>query len=111
MGMTFPPLLLSKSPEIRKIEKTFRGEGKGGTKFSHDNAAHDKERSEDLKIGDISLQDELVEAGRHHSSEAAENDQDGWRHQKKGSEVDVVVDCVDQRRKQELEGSSDGLFI
>ena len=49
------------------------------TKFSHDNTAHDEERSEELKVGDISLEDELVDEGRHHSSEAAENDPDGWR--------------------------------
>ena len=55
------------------------------TKFSHDNTAHDEERSEELKVGDISLEDELVEAGGDHSSEAAENDPDGWRHQEKAS--------------------------
>ena len=43
------------------------------TKFSHDNTAHDEERSEELKVGDISLEDELVDAGRDHSSEAAED--------------------------------------
>ena len=97
MGMTFPPLLLSKSPEIRKIEIKHlgRGEGKGGTKFSHDNAAHDEERSEELEVGDISPQDELVQAGRHDSPEAAENDPDRWRHQDEAGQVDVVVDCVD----------------
>ena len=55
------------------------------TKFSHDNTAHDEERSEELKPRDISSQDELVEAGRHHSSEAAENDPDGWWHQEQAS--------------------------
>ena len=45
------------------------------------------------------------------TTEAAENDPDGWRHQDQTSQVDVVVDSVDQRRQQELEGSSDGLFI
>ena len=55
------------------------------TKFSHDNTAHDEERSEELKVGDISLEDELVEACRHHSSEAAENDPDGWRNQEQAS--------------------------
>ena len=49
------------------------------TKFSHDNTAHDEERSEKLKVGDISPQDELVDEGRDDSSEAAENDPDGWR--------------------------------
>ena len=81
------------------------------TKFSHDNTAHDEKRSEELKAGDISLEDELVDTGRHHSSEAAESDPDGWRHQEQASQVDVVVDSVDQRRQQELEGGSDGLFI
>ena len=55
------------------------------TKFSHDNTAHDEERSEELKVGDISLEDELVDAGRDHSSEAAESDPDGWRHQEQAS--------------------------
>ena len=55
------------------------------TKFSHDNTAHDEERREELKLRDISSQDELIDAGRHNSSEAAENDPDGWRHQQKAS--------------------------
>ena len=65
------------------------------TKFSHDNTAHDEERREELKLRDISSQDELVDAGCHHSSEAAENDQNRWRHQEQASKVDVVVDSVD----------------
>ena len=81
------------------------------TEFSYDNAAHDEERSEELKVRNISLQEELVDKGRDDSSEAAENDQNGWRHQEKAGQVDVVVDSVDQRRQQELEGSSDRLFI
>ena len=48
------------------------------TKFSHDNTAHDEERSEELKVRDISPQDELVQEGRQNGSEAAENDQNGW---------------------------------
>ena len=65
------------------------------TKFSHDNTAHDEKRSDNLKVGDISLQDGLVDECRHHSSEAAENNPDRWRHQDKASQVDVVVDSVD----------------
>ena len=65
------------------------------TKFSHDNAAHDEKRSKELKVGDISSQDELVDEDCHHSSEAAENDPDGWRHQEKASKVDVVVKSID----------------
>ena len=65
------------------------------TKFSHDNTAHDEERSEELKVRDISPQDELVQEGRQNGSEAAENDPDGWRHQDKASKVDVVVYSVD----------------
>ena len=81
------------------------------TEFSHDNASHYKERTEKLKAWNVSLQEELVDEGRDDSSEAAENDPDGWRHQEQASQVDVVVDSVDQRRQQELEGSSDRLFI
>ena len=51
------------------------------TKFSHDNTAHDEERREELKLRDISSQDELVDGGCHHSSKAAENDPDRWWHQ------------------------------
>ena len=54
-------------------------------KFSHDNTTHDEKRREELKVGDISSQDELVDEDCHHSSEAAENDPDGWRHQEKAS--------------------------
>ena len=66
------------------------------TEFSHENTGHDEERSKELKAGDISPEDELVEAGSDNSSEAAENDPDGWRHQDQTSQVDVVVDSVDQ---------------
>ena len=55
------------------------------TKFSHDNTAHDHERSKELKVGDVSPQEELVDAGRHYSSKAAENNPDGWWHQYKAS--------------------------
>ena len=55
------------------------------TKFSHDNTAHDEERREELKLRDISSQDELVDAGRHNSSKADKNDPDGWWHQEKAS--------------------------
>ena len=65
------------------------------TEFSHENTGHDEERSKELKAGDISPEDELVVAGRDHSSEAAENNPDGWWHQQKASKVDVVVDSVD----------------
>ena len=65
------------------------------TKFSRDNTAHDEERREELKLRDISSQDELVDGGCHHSSKAAENDPDGWRNQYKASKVDVVVYSVD----------------
>ena len=69
--------------------------GEDGTEFSHDDTAHDEERSEKLEVGDVSPQDKLVEAGRDNSPEAAENDPDRWRHQEKTSQVDVVVDSVD----------------
>ena len=65
------------------------------TEFSHDNTAHDEERSKKLKVRDISSQDELIDAGRDYSPEAAENDPDRWRHQKETRQVDVVVDSVD----------------
>ena len=65
------------------------------TQFSHDNTAHDEKGPEKLKVGDISPQDKLVEAGRDDGSEAAEDDPDGWRHQDQASQVDVVVDSVD----------------
>ena len=55
------------------------------TKFSHDNTAHDEERSKELRPRDISSQDELVDAGRHNSTKAAENYPDGWWHQYKAS--------------------------
>ena len=51
------------------------------TDFSHDDTAHDEERSEKLEVGDVSPQDKLVEAGRDDSSKAAENDPDRWWHQ------------------------------
>ena len=65
------------------------------TQFSHNDTAHDQERPKKLKDRDISSQDELVDEGCHNSSEAAENDPDGWWHQDQACQVDVVVDCVD----------------
>ena len=65
------------------------------TKFSHDNTAHYEDRSHKLNVRHISFEDELIEAGCHHSSEAIENDPDGWRHQEKASKVDVVVKSID----------------
>ena len=53
-GMTFPPVLLSKSPEVLdnyNVESVLVC-----TKFSHDNTAHDEEGCEELKAGDISPQ-------------------------------------------------------
>ena len=82
IGIKFSLLLLSKSPEVmdRIILNCFVF-----TELSHDNTAHDEERSQELKVGDISSQDKLVEESRDHSSEAAENDPDRWRHQEEAS--------------------------
>ena len=93
IGITFSVLLLSKSPEVmdRIILNCFFC-----TELSHDNTAHDEERSQELKVGDISPKEALIEESRDHSPEAAENDPDGWRHQKEASQVDVVVDSVYQ---------------
>ena len=65
------------------------------TNFSNDNTAHDEERPKKLKVRDISSQDELIEAGCHNSSEAAENDPDRWWHQDQACQVDVVVNSID----------------
>ena len=92
IGIKFSLLLLSKSPEM--IDRIISN-CSVHTNFSNDNTAHDEERSQELKVGDISSQDKLVEESRDHSSEAAENDPDRWRHQNESSQVDVVVDSVD----------------
>ena len=64
------------------------------TEFSRDNTGHYEESSKELKAGDISSEDELVEAGSD-SSEAAEDDPDGWRHQEEASQVNVIINSVD----------------
>ena len=69
--------------------------GEDGTEFSHDDTAHDEERSEKLEVGDVSPQDKLVETGRDDSSEAAENDPNGRRKQDETSKVDIIVYSVD----------------
>ena len=80
IGMTFPPPSLSKSPRDVHIGfQKYLDICVQFTQFSTHNTANYEERSQELKVGHISPQDELVKAGRHSSSEAAQDDPDGGR--------------------------------
>ena len=76
------------------------------TEFSHENTGHDEERSKELKAGDISPEDELVEAGCHDSPEAAQDDPYGGWNEYQPGQVDVVIDGVDDGGEEEFERSS-----
>ena len=77
------------------------------TQFSTDNTGHNEEGPEQLEVGDISPQDEIVKADCDDCSEAAEDDPDGRWNQDESRQVDVVIDGVDDRGEEELERSSD----